>query len=245
MRSLHCSHQTRYNALPDHNEMDTTMKKHLLMILVTLFLSGPLYAVATPNDTPDKVHVEIVVFRYVNAQTPLEEWQHPNLINIADAIELVLPEFSLEDSPTNYVLLPKDQMQLNAQEQALQNNDDYQVLLHLAWEQVISDSWHSKPVHVYGGENYTYDGELANELDGTIAISQGKFIQFKSDLNFTEPVDRIPFADADGQASTRSLPNLMTYHLVQSRRMKLDELNYLDHPNFGMLVRISPIKTLS
>ena len=39
-----------------------------------------------------------------------------------------------------------------------------------------------------------------------------------------------------------ALPEILTVNLNQARRMKSEELHYIDHPLMGVLVEIKPVK---
>lgn len=223
------------------------MIRIILVSLLALISILP-YSVCAAEE-PKTVQVELVLFHNRDATTHLSEWHAPNVINTANAIELMVPEFSLSDGepqPTpNFCLMPQDKLQLNPEEQKLAQSEQYQVMLHIAWTQSLDDAWHSKPVHVTGGIHYNIDGELANEIDGTVTVSQGKFINFKAQININEPSEKMHFADTSRFSPFSRLPEVLSYHLAQSRRMKLDELHYLDNPYFGMLVRITPVKVVA
>lgn len=212
--------------------------KRLKILLIALLLP-----VLTANAEPTDIYqVEVVVFRYVNHATSLDSWQTPSYISTVNAIDLVLPEFSTDETSPNYCLLPVEKMNLNKEEERLQNNPEFEVLTHLAWTQPIADVWHTKPVHLNGGQNYSFAGELSNEVDGTITLSLGKFINLETDLYFTEPTSRLILDQQHNSRQFAQLPQIMSYHMTQKRRMKLDELNYIDNPNFGMLLKVSKVE---
>lgn len=215
-----------------------------MKLLNTIVIALLLPVFAAGAEPVDIYQVEILVFRYVNHTTSLDNWQTPSYLSTVNAIDLVLPEFSAEEQAPNYSLLPLEKMILNSEEEKLQNNPDFEVLTHLAWTQPISDVWHAKPVHISGGQNYTFAGELSNEIDGTITLSSGKFINLETDLYFTEPTSRLILKQRQSYRQFSRLPQIMSYHMAQKRRMKIDELNYIDNPNFGMLLKIAKLEPL-
>lgn len=188
--------------------------------------------------------VELVVFRNLNTTCNVDDWRQPSLIKPSDAVDLVLPEFSIDKNAPNYCLLPNEKLYLSKEESRLTKSPNYQVMLHIAWTQAIADKWHSKPVHIAGGKNYTIEGEFANEIEGTVTISQGKYITLNTDLFFTEPTQTIEFNHNTVRTEFLNLPEMLSYHFAQNRRMKTGELNYLDNPNFGILIKITPINTV-
>lgn len=107
----------------------------------------------------------------------------------------------------------------------------------------------------------------AYPLDGTVRLVVSRYLHVHTDLHFTTPVEWLDEAaasavtmpgagapdtpgdaragvagaatapriarDADGQA-------MLSYPFVQRRRMRSNELHYLDHPVLGMLVWVTP-----
>lgn len=100
-------------------------------------------------------------------------------------------------------------------------------------------------------------------LDGTVSVALGRYLHVDVDLVYapdepsvlgapngsitpsaqetTGPVDGTGTADTPSVASPPP-PAVAVYRLVQSRRMRSNELHYLDHPLFGVLVQATPVK---
>jgi hypothetical protein len=76
-------------------------------------------------------------------------------------------------------------------------------------------------------------------LDGTFAVSRGRYLHVDTDLGYHKTYVP-PGTSADGSA----LPPATLYvRMTQSRRLRSDELHYLDHPLIGMLLVVSPLQT--
>jgi hypothetical protein len=84
-------------------------------------------------------------------------------------------------------------------------------------------------------------------LDGTFTLRRGRFLHVDVDLGYTKTVSieaSTPPNDtatpADSAAS--AAPQTTSYYvrMIQSRRIRNDKLNYLDHPLFGVLFLITP-----
>ncbi len=98
------------------------------------------------------------------------------------------------------------------------------------------------------------------ELDGTVKFSVKQFLHIESDLIFrslqaatsttTLPTAAAPSTSADANTNltwqSADAPvlqeQLQFFRLTQSRRLKAKELNYFDHPLFGMLVELRPLE---
>ena len=83
--------------------------------------------------------------------------------------------------------------------------------------------------------------ETPHILDGTFTLRRGRFLHVDVDLGFTE-------IESDGDSpligenpSSAEIQNTKLYvRMTQSRRIRNDDLQYLDHPLFGVLFQISP-----
>ncbi len=86
------------------------------------------------------------------------------------------------------------------------------------------------------------------ELEGTVAVTLGRYLHFEADLYFHAPLLGMqPVAvalDAEGGALLLSQPASGSKYmqLNESRRMRSTETHYLDHPKLGLVVRIDPVE---
>jgi hypothetical protein len=122
------------------------------------------------------------------------------------------------------------------------------VLFHGRWLQAVPPREAPDPILVVGGE--ALNAPLAgDELVGTVGVTLGRFLHFKADLFFHGPGLGLEPAgaamDANGESLLLAAPPAKTttgyMSLSESRRMRSEELHYLDHPKLGLVVRIDPI----
>jgi hypothetical protein len=100
---------------------------------------------------------------------------------------------------------------------ALSKNSTYRPILHVAWIQPIEGGALSAPVHI-----------PAVKLDGYVQLQQGQGLQMTVDLEF------VGNPDSD-------LGSAVIYRLNEKRSIKLNEVYYLDHPKFGVVIKVTPI----
>lgn len=165
-------------------------------------------------------------------------------------------ENNLEDGAFNS--LSNSKRTLKSAAQRIKASADLRLLSHLAWRQPVLDRKQAQAILIKTGKQF--DSEF--ELEGTITISRGRYLHARTDLYFSEfePMksrqeldwtvfedDQLDFgqrewnADLNQQASTATqFVRSATANLKQSRRMRSEELHYIDHPLFGMLVQITP-----
>lgn len=106
--------------------------------------------------------------------------------------------------------------QLNGAYGTLKRSRDYRPLLHLSWIQNVGKNSLSQPVQIQksGGQS----GDL---LDGFVRIQRGNYLHLLMDLEYA--------------------PGSSTYRLKEKRRLKLNEVHYLDHPKFGVIAKVTPL----
>ncbi|MBS0287870.1 MAG: hypothetical protein JSR17_11275 [Proteobacteria bacterium] len=121
-------------------------------------------------------------------------------------------------SDSDYAELTDKQLSLQTAKTRLQKR--YPILMHKGWRQNISDKEHSQKVHIQGGK--TIDGE--REVDGTVRLSLGRNLNVEADLVLKK---------VNGQS----------FRLKESSRLRVDEITYIDHPKYGVLVMVTPEKT--
>lgn len=93
----------------------------------------------------------------------------------------------------------------------------YRPILHVAWIQPIGGGGLAAPVHIQGAEG---------KLDGYFQMQHDQGLQMTVDLELGSRFD-----GDSGKA--------VIYRLNEKRFIKLNELYYLDHPKFGVVVKIS------
>jgi len=97
-------------------------------------------------------------------------------------------------------------------------NGQYQPLMHVAWTQNVKSNRFSKAVKITNNEG---------TINGYFRIQRGHYIHMHADIEYSPEEE---YEDS------------VIYRLNEKRRFKLNETHYLDHPKFGILVRVSPLK---
>ena len=76
---------------------------------------------------------------------------------------------------------------------------------------------------------------------GTIRLSLTRYLHVKLDLSYVDG-QAAQAVGAPSQAGLTELPLPTRYHLSAERRISSGELHYFDHPAFGVLIKITPVK---
>lgn len=85
--------------------------------------------------------------------------------------------------------------------------------------------------------------DTAHRLDGTFTLRRGRFLHVDADFGYRESE---PAAQPAAGSETAGLEPVQAQavsryvRMTQSRRIRNDELHYLDHPLFGVLFAVSP-----
>jgi peptidoglycan-binding protein CsiV len=95
----------------------------------------------------------------------------------------------------------------------LQQSASYRPLMHVAWTQSISENSLGRAVQLQN---------TSGTLDGYFRLQRGHVLHLITDLEY-RPKGRV------------------IYRLNEKRRFKFNEIHYLDHPKFGVVVRVSPL----
>jgi len=196
------------------------------------------------------VQVELIVFQHTLASSLHEEhWpSHPALPVIDNAIELqqYYPEYSDFNFPKSelqaFQLLPASEFKLAKEEKKLNAQKDYNILLHLSWKQPVDTSKSAVPVHITNIEDdISYDEQSSNnkKIDGTVTISKKNYLNFQANLSLKLPLSDIKI---DVPAQFIDKKEFAVFHLVQTRKMRPNEMHYLDHPLFGVIVQMTPVE---
>ncbi len=122
------------------------------------------------------------------------------------------------------------------------------ILFHGRWLEAVPPRETPSSILVEGGQrlNPPLPG---HELIGSVGVTLGRYLHFKADLFFHGPGLGLSPAGAAMNATGDSLlvasatdTGSQGYmQLSESRRMRSEELHYLDHPKLGLVVRIDPV----
>ncbi len=188
--------------------------KRLLLIFVLLSVTCmPAYAAAPSTNVYE---IEVVVFE--NRIPDLEGDEHwardPDKSASTDMNDAV----SVGEKPAA-------DSALSATAAALESSGRHHVLAHLRWQQSAEAKSVSKPVKVV-----STDGAL----EGALRFYLSRFLLLDVNLTLREA--------ASGGMPGGAGQIAPAYRLAEARRVKSSETHYFDHPKFGALVRVSPVK---
>ena len=150
----------------------------------------------------------------------------PDASAVSDAAAVPENEF-------RFRVLRPEELQLTPQYRVLARLPAYHPLVHGGWVQLGLPDNATTPVDlgVLGVVNPA----------GTVRLSLTRFLHVKLDLTYvdTQAAQRGP-APAPGDLA--ELPIAPRYHIEAERTTRSGELHYFDHPAFGVLIKVTPVK---
>ena len=116
-------------------------------------------------------------------------------------------------------------------------------LIHRRWRQSVPAR--SAPQPVYIASEITPSAPITTaglaKIEGFVSVTVGRYLHFAPTLWFhADTLGLSPIAFPI-RVPLRALPTAQYMQLQESRRMRSGEWHYLDHPKFGVIVRIDPI----
>lgn len=117
------------------------------------------------------------------------------------------------------------------------NKKGYRVIFHEAWTQLAYANKNAKTVAIEGGNPY------GSDLLGTVRLYKTRYAHVDIDLTLDRRIpSKVMAAFADNQGlNTEYMPKQWRFKLEESRKIKPEQIHYLDHPLFGVLVKIKKL----
>lgn len=221
---------------------------HLLTrFFMVLLLMQPVLVSAADDNDEVWYQIEIIVAQRADNKFLAETFPfQPSAISWhrGEALTQFNPEINNRNQLENveFINLPTDLRILNTEARMLENNDDYKVLSHLSWRQVLTGNKAINWIDINGG--YAWGGH--QQLEGSLGFSKGRFLHVHSELHLNQ------FPSIKSASSQRAKQSLLSagqslvpivetrYSLIQRRKMRSNELHYLDHPKLVLLVKVIP-----
>ena len=192
--------------------------------------------------------VEVVVFEAISPDADGEMWaENAGLPDASSAVELVAP--AAEAIPAAapglipFLALDPSWYRLDGVFRTLRTTREYRPLLHVAWQQPGEGPGSERAVHLVQlrepAAAVTTDPALYVApdaiIDGTLQLRVGRFLHVAVDLAY------LPRAAAGSPASPGAGAG-QYLRMRDRRKVLLNDLNYFDHPLFGVLVQVSRLQ---
>ncbi|MGZ5075805.1 MAG: CsiV family protein [Methylobacter sp.] len=141
-----------------------------------------------------------------------------------------MPNSEVFDQTSSRIQWPPDLTELGAYNKAettslddayaaLVKDSVYRPILHIAWIQPVMEKGAGAPVHIQARDG---------KLNGYLQIQHEQSLQMTADFELSSNLN-------EGSSKT------VVYRLNGKQSIKLNEVYYLDHPKFGLVVKISAL----
>ena len=209
---------------------------HFTFLALTVFCST-VFAANRPKDS--YYRIEMIIYSDINHQNiQAEQWPSiNNKLNIPSYFENIYLDndgsATQKVDETNIMLLNSDELQLNDIQHTLENKLGAQILAHFGWQQDFSKQAKAF-LHIQNTINArTY-------INGLFTITLNRYFNTSFHILFAQPVEQIQALNVNTNAWSNIIGDHAYFDLYQNRRMRSNELNYLDHPLYGIIIKITP-----
>lgn len=213
---------------------------------ILLFLSCVLALTSSPAQAA-WYQVEVIVFETINPDADGEFWNgSAGLPDTAYSTDLVTtpadaasPDGGSDLIP--YFALDASRHRLEGVFHTLRLTREYRPLLHVAWQQPGEGSVAGRQVHLTRLREPAPAADAGLPvpvdaiIDGIVQLRVGRFLHVALDLAYFPRPVAIP-----GAVPVAPAPEHM--RMQERRKVLLNDLNYFDHPLFGVLVQVSRLQ---
>lgn len=194
------------------------------LLSITRFITAFVLLLASIQSYADQwYHVELVVFEQLNTGTD-EQWPQMS----GNAITA-----SLAPGMANSLIQPATNNTLNSIASRLSSSSQYRVHYHQSWQQYIMRKGSAKAVKISSANGL---------IEGTVRLDKASYLHASLNLWLKQNTGQVNSWSDDASTGT-NINAPRNPHLVESRRIRSNELDFFDHPKMGALLKITPIKT--
>lgn len=200
--------------------------------------------------------VEVIIFDRLTPDAGGEQWRDTPFILPDDPVDPQAAEaLAGTMAPVPYRLLPPARHRLGGIYNVFRRMAEYRPLLHLSWQQPAATGRQARHVRLRhpapadttapATEEPMFIEQLLRprpEIDGAIRIRGGFYLHADIDLSrfrVIPPANKIPPAPPVYEAAGPEATQKTRLELKETRRIKLNEIHYFDHPMYGVILQVS------
>lgn len=210
-------------------------------ILVSLLL----LTTAAAHAQTTRYNIDVVIFedasgRYLDS----EQWpivHHPEDLSPADLTGQPVDKAAANQQDTPDINITHHASDALAEHIAkLESSGRYNILLQQSWQQTGLSNINAINVHIdTAAESPENDNnKLQSSVQGTLKLILGRYLHLHTDLLYKRPKQ----SNDSTSATLYGRSNYNEFEIKSQRKMRSNELHYIDHPLIGILVLVSPIE---
>ena len=199
------------------------MRLHTSFLISAVILLSTIVSVAAQTEESKKYLIEVVVFENSGPDTSDHEvWNSDRDIEI----EIEKPKASTKIMSDETIISHVKSDSLNKYTSELRKSGRYNVLTHVSWLQPATRKSTAPLVPI----------DKNSILHGHLRFYSKQLLFLELELRFNRSIS--------GNTET-TVPSSPTYYhatnykIKQTRRIKINDIHYFDHPYFGALVKVS------
>ncbi len=209
-------------------------------VLKSLFYAAILLFSSAVQAAP-WYRVEVILFEHLYSDGNGETWD--KLPGLPEKDRLITVGETGDDG--GYLSIVEGKRRLAGIYSALRFSKQYRPILHMAWQQPGLGASRARNVQIRKIDSVIVDNGVEVPIlkaDGVVKIRSTRLLHVDVDLAyFFQPVSETELL-ADIAADDPANP-LRYARLKESRKIKLNEVHYFDHPLFGALIQVSRLAT--
>lgn len=229
---------------------------HTILISSLVVLSGAFYEVASHAATLE-YDIEIVFFEdTTNRYSNSEQWKKIES-DLLPATTHPYENQADENLATN--IIENEVNSLEKYIEKLEKSTRYNVLMHKTWRQTGLDAESAIDIYIDSIENKISLNKITpneitrnkltmatntdanssiakSSIQGTVKIVLGRYLHVYTDMVYKKPV--LPYTPTKLPIENKKHKE---YIIKSHRRMRSNELHYIDHPLVGILVKVIPV----
>ncbi len=203
--------------------------------------------------------VEVIVFDRLYPNLDGEQWQNEPFTLNDNLVELQPNNIvsTSEQGLVPYKMLNNNRNRLSGVYRVLKLSSEYRPLIHLSWQQPATERRNSRFVHLQKleGDNAVPVAELnmsdtepgfldeiimSNKIiDGAIRIRSGFYLHVDVDLSYFKDLPAENKILRSSEESFTGTTDKTVIRMKESRKIKLNEIHYFDHPMLGVILQVS------
>lgn len=201
-----------------------TKMRLLVLLLAGLITSAAQAAQPHPNERDYIIEVLMFAQQPGAGATELPGRAHIYLPVEERALKIgTAPSWTRLTRVTGASYRPQ-RIRLTREAAALERSKDYRVLFHQAWRMRLVSEAKSIPLLIEGGDYFAG----MPELQGKLKLSVARYLHLETDL----------FLNTFDAVNPTSYKVLNSAGMHQRRRMRSNELHFIDSPYLGLLIKI-------
>lgn len=154
--------------------------------------------------------------------------------------------FQLVDKARDpFIALGSAEHEFTAYNRNLNSSPNHRLLYHAVWRQPVLNKIQSSAILIRGGDRFGAHSELEGSLTISYNINRVDVDAhlWRNAFNISSVMDwnvPLPPLESGEEEENMGLVIERVYPMLQTRQMISNQLHYLDHPAFGMLIEVRP-----